>query len=91
MSRRIENREVLERGSGESNFLSFKDVRKIITPRETRQNLLLMAPILISHTIISNGDITLETTIVLKISMTLLQDIWPFFAVFLSLSCTIPS
>ena len=83
MSRRIENREVLERGSGEFNFLSFKDVRKIITPRETRQNLLLMAPILISHTIFSNRDITMETTSVVKRPMLFFQQFLPFFAVFL--------
>ena len=80
MSLRIENHEILERGLGELNFLkNIEDTTKLITPCETRQNLLLTAPILISHTILSNRDITMETSI-LKISMTLLQNFWPFFA-----------
>ena len=71
MNRRIQNHEILDRGSGELNFLKiFKDTGKTIAPCETGQNLLPTAPILTSHTIPSNRDITIETS-VLKISMTL--------------------
>ena len=45
MSHQIENREILERGSGELNLLkSIKNTRKIITLPEIRQNLLLVTP-----------------------------------------------
>ena len=62
------------------------DTRKIITPPENRQSLLLRAPILISAIVFSYGDITLETTSIglLKISMAKLKHFWPFFAIFLS-------
>ena len=51
---------------------------------ETRQNLLLTATILISATVFSYGDITLETRSILKISMAKLKHFWPFFAIFLT-------
>ena len=41
----------------------------MITPCETRQNLLQTAPILKSATILGYGDITAETTGILKTSM----------------------
>ena len=70
MSRRIQNHEILQRGSGEFNLLKdIRDRRRRITPRETRQNLLLTAPILIPATVFSYGDITMETTSTLKLSM----------------------
>ena len=48
MSRHIQNHEILERGSAELNLLkSINGIRKRITPPKTRQNLILMAPILI--------------------------------------------
>ena len=86
MSRYIENYEFLERGSGEFNFLKkyYRYTRKRIRPRETRKNLLQTASILISATVFSYGDITLETTGILKISMAKLKHFWPFFAIFLS-------
>ena len=46
-----------------------KDTRKRITPRETRQNLLLTAAILILSTIFGYGDITMETTSIINLSM----------------------
>ena len=55
-----------------------------MTPRENKQNLLLTAPILISPTVFSYGDITMETTGILKISMAKLKRFWQFFAIFLS-------
>ena len=42
-------------------------------PRETRQNLLLKAPIVIKPTDFSNRDINMETTSAVKLSMTLFQ------------------
>ena len=83
MSRRIENHEILERGLRELNFSkSIKDTRKRITPRETRQNLLLTAPILISATILIYGVITMETTSVENLPMALFQHFLPFFCCF---------
>ena len=48
---------------------SIKDTRKRVTQCENRQNLLLTAPIPTSATVGSYGDITMETTGVLKISI----------------------
>ena len=61
---------------------SFKDTTKTITPCETRQNLLLTAPILIKPTVFSNRDIIMETTSVVKVSMALFLHFLPFFVVF---------
>ena len=55
ISRRIENHEILRRDFVELNFVE--------------QNLLLVAPILNLATVLSNGDITMETTSVVKVSM----------------------
>ena len=57
--RRIKNHEIWKEVQQNSIFSkSIGDTRIKITPCETRQNVLLMALILISHTILSNGDIT---------------------------------
>ena len=82
MSRHIENHEILDRVL-EIFSKSTKSKTKRITPRETRQNLLLTAPIMISATIFTYGDITIETTSTLKLSMAKLKRFWPFFAIFL--------
>ena len=59
MNRRIQNHEILDRGSGELNFLKiFKDTGKTIAPCETGQNLLPTAPILIPAAVFCCGDIT---------------------------------
>ena len=43
----------------------------------------MTAPILTSATDISNGDVTMEITSVVKLSLALLHHFWPFFVVFL--------
>ena len=53
--------------------MNIKDTRKIITPRKTRQNVLLTAHISISATAFSYGDTTMEITGILKISMAKLK------------------
>ena len=53
--------------------------KKKITPHETRQNLLLTAPILIAPTVFSNGDISTETTSIVKHSMAVLQFLFSVF------------
>ena len=66
----MKNHEILERGLGELDLLkNVKDTRKRITPHETRQNLVLTAPILISATVFCYEDITMERTGMLKIPM----------------------
>ena len=63
MSRRIENHEILERGLGELNLLKkYYRYQKKMTLCESRQNLLLTTSILISATVLSYGDITMEIT-----------------------------
>ena len=80
MSRRIENHEILQRGSGEINFLkNVEGTRKIITSRETIQKLLLTTPILISANIFSYGDIHMEATSIVHFSIAILLQFWLFF------------
>ena len=52
---------------------SIKDTTKRMTLRGTRQNFLLRASILMLATILSYGDITIETTSIIKISMAKVQ------------------
>ena len=85
MSRRIEKSWDFKERFRRIEFAQkvLKITRKRITPRENRQNLLLTAPILISATVFSYQDITMETRGILKISMAKLKRFWPFFAIFL--------
>ena len=64
-------------------FHSPQVTRKTITPCETTQNLLLAAPILNSATVISNGDITMETISAVKVSMAQFPHFLPFMVIFL--------